>query len=202
MLLHPNLPSQLGYDAIQKEAKKLFHALQRKDFAAIERYDPFAILDDVSHARLADAQFVIARRYGFKSWARMKEKLVRCGDRTKSIPDGIPALQRLASFKQALDSDPTNVQAATAYWFALSSVAGNDIRRGGYVVEAFRSCALESTAGVIAFARAYWELFQKIGEKPRAELFDAELLQAFRARLLKLSDDDGASVEWILSFVD
>jgi hypothetical protein len=76
-MLHHNLPSQSGFNVIQKEAKKLLHSLQRKDITAIERYDPFTILDDVSHARLADAQYLIARRLGFKSWASMKEQLVK-----------------------------------------------------------------------------------------------------------------------------
>ena len=35
-MLHHHLPSRSGFDLIQKEAKKLLHALQRKDFAVIE----------------------------------------------------------------------------------------------------------------------------------------------------------------------
>ena len=45
-------------------------------------------------------------------------------------------------------------------------------------MEAFRGCALVSRAEVVAFARAYREPFEKSGEKPCAELFDEELLQA------------------------
>jgi hypothetical protein len=200
-MLHHSLPSQSDFSVIQKEARRLFHALQRKDIGAIERYDPFAILDNVSHARLTDAQYVIARRYGFRSWARMKETLVRSNEWKRSISSPIPALQKLATFKQALDADPTDVEAAIRYWVALSSVAGNDVRSGAYLIEAFRRCALDSNAGVVAFARAYWELFQKTGERPRPELLDTELLQALRARLPELSGKDRASTEWLLSFV-
>jgi hypothetical protein len=199
-MLHHNFPSQAGFDVIQKEAKKLFHALQRKDIAVLQRYDPFAILGDVSHARLADAQYVIARRYGFRSWARMKETLVRCTGRTTSIPSPIPALKKLATFKQALDADPTDAGAAIRYWVAPSSVAGNDVRSGAYLIEAFRRCALDSTAGVVALVRGYRELFEISGERPRPALFDTELLQALRARLPELSNNDRASAQWVLSF--
>ena len=200
-MVHDNLPSQSDFDVIQKEARNLFHALQRKDNAAIERYDPFAILGDTSYTRLADAQYVIARRYGYRSWARMKEKLVKCSDRPRSAPDRIPALQKLATFKQALDADPTNVEMAIRYWIALSSVAGNDVRSGGYLIEAFRRCALDSTAGIAALVRLYRELFENTCERPRPELFDTELLQALRARFAELSGKDRASAEWLLSFV-
>jgi hypothetical protein len=70
----------------------------------------------------------------------------------------LPAFQRLAQFKNALDADPTNVEVASRYWSALASFAGNDVRSGGYLIEALRQCALDS-AGVIALARAYRELF-------------------------------------------
>jgi hypothetical protein len=73
------LPSHSNFEAIQKEARELFHALQRKDFVAANRYCPFDLLDNPTPARLADAQYIIARRYGFRSWANLKERLlVRC----------------------------------------------------------------------------------------------------------------------------
>jgi hypothetical protein len=51
-------------------------------------------------------------------------------------------------------------------------------------------------------ARAYRELFEKSGEKPRAELFDEELLHAVKARLPDLSNDDRAIVQWVLASVE
>jgi hypothetical protein len=68
-------PVGANLEAIQKEARKLLRALRRNDVAATERYRPFDVLESSSHARLADAQYIIARRYGFKSWANMKESL-------------------------------------------------------------------------------------------------------------------------------
>jgi len=53
--MYCSLPSHVNLQTIQKEARKLLHALQRKDFAATERYRPFDVVDSSSHARLADA---------------------------------------------------------------------------------------------------------------------------------------------------
>jgi len=117
------------------------------------------------------------------------------------IEDKYPIQQNLAKLKRALDSDPTNVEVANRYWVELASVGGNDVRSGGFVIEAFRGCALASHAGAVAFARAYRELFEKSGEKPRAELFDEELLQTLKKRLPELSKDDRASVLWVLESI-
>jgi hypothetical protein len=50
------LPVGANLEAIQKEARELLRALQRKDIAASERYSPFHVLESSSRARLADAQ--------------------------------------------------------------------------------------------------------------------------------------------------
>ena len=101
-----------------------------------------------------------------------------------------PIQQKLADLKRSLDSDPTNVELAHRYWLELASLGGRDIRSGGFVIEAFRGCALVSLQGVIAFAHAYRELFEKSGEKPRPELFDGALFKALKTRLPALSNGD------------
>ena len=113
-----------------------------------------------------------------------------------------PKQRELAKLKATLDSDPTNVEVANRYWVELASFGGHDVRSGGFVIEAFRGCALTSQAGAIAFARAYRELFEKSGEKPRSELFDEELLQALKTRLPDLCNDSQAIVHWVLSSIE
>jgi hypothetical protein len=110
--------------------------------------------------------------------------------------------QKLANLKRTLDSDPTDVEVANRYWVELASFGGHDVRSGGFVIEAFRGCAIASRAGVVALARAYRELFEKSGEKPRAELFDEKLLQALKTRLPELSNDDQAIVQWVLASIE
>jgi hypothetical protein len=100
--------------------------------------------------------------------------------------------------RQALNSNPTNLDAANRYWDALSSLNGNDVRSGRYVVETYRAVALASQEGVIALARAYRELFEDSGEGPRAALFDYDLLRALQTRLPELQERDRTIVQWVL----
>jgi len=116
--------------------------------------------------------------------------------------DKYPLQKKLANLKKTLDSDPTNVEVANRYWLELGSFGGHDVRSGGFVIEAYRGCAIASHAGAVAFARAYRELFEKSGEKPRAELFDEELLQALKTRLPDLSNDDQAIVQWVIASIE
>jgi hypothetical protein len=113
-----------------------------------------------------------------------------------------PIQQKLADLKKTLDCDPTNVELAHRYWVELASLGGRDARSGGFVIEAFRGCALVSLQGVIAFARAYRELFEKSGERPRPELFDGALLQALKTRLPDLSNGDQELVRWVLTSIE
>jgi len=64
------------FSAAQKEARALLRDLQRRDLVAAGRYSAFDAFD-VSPTRLADAQYLVARRCGFKSWAELKSCLTR-----------------------------------------------------------------------------------------------------------------------------
>jgi hypothetical protein len=115
--------------------------------------------------------------------------------------DKYPIQEGLSDLKKAVYCDPTNVEAANRYWAGLALVGGNDLRSGGFVIEAFRGCALASNAGTVALARAFRELFEKSGEKPRAELFDGELLRALKTRLPDLLKDDRMIVQWVIESI-
>ncbi len=69
------LPVGASLEGIQKEARALLHAFEQNDIIAAARYCPSEVLDGTSHVRLADAQCVLARHYGFKSWASLKTHL-------------------------------------------------------------------------------------------------------------------------------
>src|SRR5262245_55537766 len=74
------LPERANLEQLRKQAKSLLHAARAKEPAALQR---FQILPQ--HARksavelrelalaLHDAQSVIAREYGFKSWNELRE---------------------------------------------------------------------------------------------------------------------------------
>ena len=106
---------------------------------------------------------------------------------------------KLVNFKKDLDADPSNIETANRYWLALASFGGHDVRSGRFAVEAYRGCALASAAGVVVFARAFRELYERTGEKPRPDLFDPQLLQALKARFPELESDDLAVVQWVVN---
>jgi len=74
--MHHSLHSHPNLEAFKKEARKLLHDLEERDVAATYRYRHMELLDGTSHASLADAQYLIARRYGFRSWKKLKDRLV------------------------------------------------------------------------------------------------------------------------------
>ena len=68
------MPSHSNLEAIEKEARKLLHALRRKDASALRRHHSVDSLAGMLEPRLAEAQYVIAREHGFSSWLKLKEQ--------------------------------------------------------------------------------------------------------------------------------
>src|SRR5215472_13616488 len=62
------LPVKPNLEHLKKQAKELLHEFELDKPAAIELFSSLA-----SRPKLADAQHVIAREYGFPSWAKLKE---------------------------------------------------------------------------------------------------------------------------------
>jgi hypothetical protein len=69
-------PLKSDFSEAQKEAKAVLRGLQRRDPVVVERYSAFDAVD-VTPWRLADAQYLVSRRYGFKSWAALKSCLTQ-----------------------------------------------------------------------------------------------------------------------------
>jgi hypothetical protein len=70
------LPSQGNLKDIEKEARELLHDLRRWDAAALRRLYSLDSEAGRFQARLADAQYIIAQEYGFRSWQKMKKSLI------------------------------------------------------------------------------------------------------------------------------
>ena len=68
-------PVAANLGAIENEARILLRALRRNDARAAERYRASEFLEGHSQPRLADVQYIVARRYGFRSWANLKDCL-------------------------------------------------------------------------------------------------------------------------------
>ena len=74
------LPERPNLEQLKKQAKSLLHAARAHDRAALERFQTLPALATKSVAELAamslalhDAQSVIAREHGFKSWNEIRE---------------------------------------------------------------------------------------------------------------------------------
>jgi hypothetical protein len=70
-----SLPSQRNFEDIKKEARELLHELRRWDATALGRHSSLDCEAGRFHARLADAQYVVAREYGHRSWQNLKQRL-------------------------------------------------------------------------------------------------------------------------------
>src|SRR5687767_15785519 len=67
------LPSRASFEQLQKQAKELLKQYRAGDPSAVER---FRVASPRTQAvTLADAQFVLAREYGFESWAKLKHHI-------------------------------------------------------------------------------------------------------------------------------
>ncbi|MEX2284132.1 MAG: hypothetical protein WEE89_16720 [Gemmatimonadota bacterium] len=95
MIEPTRLPARPSLEQLRKQAKDLLRAFRSGDARAAERFRGvsarFADASRTTDVNLADAQFVLAREYGFESWAR----LVHHVDAIQ--PSDIEPYERLAS---------------------------------------------------------------------------------------------------------
>jgi hypothetical protein len=82
------LPARPSFEQLQKQAKDFIRQYRAGDPDAAER---FRVARPSSAFTLADAQFVIAREYGFESWAKLKRHIEAL------LPPGISQYDRLAA---------------------------------------------------------------------------------------------------------
>src|SRR5215469_7648360 len=74
------LPERANLEQLKKQAKSLLHSAQAQEPAALQRFQALPALTRRSFVELGamslalhDAQSVIAREYGFKSWNELRE---------------------------------------------------------------------------------------------------------------------------------
>lgn len=70
------LPERPNLEQLKKQAKSLLRAAQEKDPTALERFQTVLNRPLTSDAvALHNAQFVVAREYGYKSWNDLREEV-------------------------------------------------------------------------------------------------------------------------------
>jgi ankyrin repeat protein len=67
------LPPQASLEYLKKQAKDLLHDFAQGNPAAAEQLNSVVSASVAARPKLADAQHVIAREYGFASWAKLKQ---------------------------------------------------------------------------------------------------------------------------------
>src|SRR5438046_2159325 len=81
------LPASPSLEQLQKQAKELLRQYRANNVAAIERFRNSGRSRQIA---LADAQFVLAREYGFESWAKLRHHVA------VSQASGLAPFERLA----------------------------------------------------------------------------------------------------------
>jgi ankyrin repeat protein len=69
----PDLPTRPNLKHLKKQAKALLRDVRQHDPEAVRRFGELVSTTESSAPNLADAQHVIAREYGFATWAALKE---------------------------------------------------------------------------------------------------------------------------------
>ena len=86
-----NLPARPNLEHLKKQAKDLLRNFEQRDPVALDLFRSLASVSLPRRPKLADAQHVIAREYGFSSWSKLKQHV-------ESIPSD-PAQALAAAFK-------------------------------------------------------------------------------------------------------
>jgi hypothetical protein len=105
------LPDNASLEHLKSQAKSLLSDWQSNDPTALARAEGLPL---TSPFQLADAQFVIAREYGFDSWSKLKRHVEGATDRVKAFFAAIRA------------GDRTRVQALIAEDSALVRARDED----------------------------------------------------------------------------
>ncbi len=193
--MSPELPTRPHLDHLKRQAKRLLRSLRAGDAEAVERFtthvhrlrDP-----DADPPALGDAQLVVAREYGFDSWAALKTRveelrLVAEPDRFPHVgvlrrrftrvfgddADGVPIRTLLAGQAEALLEDHRAGRAE-----ALAEIGNHFQPLIGRSTEEILAAdfSLEDARETLALEHGYdgWEAVEALGdESPDAAFEDA-----------------------------
>jgi ankyrin repeat protein len=67
------LPAKPNLEHLREQAKELLRRVQQNDTVAVELFHSLVSFSAPASLKLADAQYVLARDYGFRSWPKLKQ---------------------------------------------------------------------------------------------------------------------------------
>jgi hypothetical protein len=70
-----SLPRNANLKLINDQARKLLQDFRQNNTSAFAQYSLFDSLPDTPNPRLADAQHMVAREYGYASWRKLMQRL-------------------------------------------------------------------------------------------------------------------------------
>ena len=86
-------------DALRKEAKSLLKSLKQGEREALDRVKPY--FDDPASAKLTQMQLVLAREYGFDSWAKLSSQMADQADLARAQSE-VSKIQRRISGRNSM----------------------------------------------------------------------------------------------------
>lgn len=183
------LPERANLEQLKKQAKTLLHEARNHDTAALQRFHDVLAPRAVHYDTLAlhDAQFVVAREYGFKSWNDMREQIeerslsfaaavdefVRCAtggakDRALRLLARHQGIAHANLFTELVLGDAKSVNARLQQYPELATQAGG-VQNWQPLLYVCHTClhrdSAERANGLVAIAR---ELL-RLGADPNAE---------------------------------
>src|SRR5262245_21222925 len=99
-MMSRELPEKPNLEHLKKQAKELLRGFHDRDAVAVERFRSLASFSEGANLKLADAQHVIAREYGFSSWPKLKE-------RVEAVASALEPAEMLSAAVCASDADKT-----------------------------------------------------------------------------------------------
>lgn len=103
-----SLPARPSLEHLRKQAKKLLHQLESRDLDAQGLYREVIGGPLPVTPQLSDAQFVIARQYGFASWPRLAAHVAAAGDAAEPVEELVLAVKkhRTSEVRRLLEQFP------------------------------------------------------------------------------------------------
>jgi ankyrin repeat protein len=118
-----DLPARPSLEHLKKQARQLLRGLLQADPSAADRFQVVQVTHATPAAKLAQAQLVIAREYGFESWANLKAQVGALSDdpvealtaaiKANDAPLVRQVLARYPALKSTLDEPLPNYSSDT-----------------------------------------------------------------------------------------
>ena len=152
---HRALPASPNWEHLQKQAKTLLKSYLSGQSQAIAEVHRYERNPDPHSFRLADAQRILARAYGFASWARLKQEVLKTPPPKYSVQDLCDAaiVGDVDKANAIIDEQPNLAllylkdDSAMAIHFAV-------MHRQPEMVRLLMSCGVNKNSGIYPFTKA------------------------------------------------